>query len=80
MNFTRTCLHCICRSPKRKASRTKAIDKDVEIVEPEISVPDDRVNSPAAVESELEEGETRETTPEPGEIKEEDTLILSEVR
>ena len=74
-------LHCICRSPKRKATRTKAIDKDVEIVEPEISVPpDDRVNSPAAVESELEEGETRETTPEPGEIKEEDTFILSEVR
>ena len=32
---------------------------------------EDRVSTPVAVESELEEGETRETTPEPEEVKKE---------
>ena len=59
------------------------MDKEVITEENEVVVlEDDRVNSPAAVESELEEGETRETSPEPGEIKEDDVdiTILSETR
>ena len=59
------------------------MDKEVITEETEVVVlEDDRVNSPAAVESELEEGETRETSPEPGEIKEDDVdiTILSETR